>query len=179
MAPASAIRRCTSWHSTVSNNITATLTVGGTAHAPKITLSSVPQMPQDEILAQILFHRSISSLSPFEVAQVAAAVASFSGVTSGFDPLSNLRQSLGLDRLSVGTSPKGDPELQAGRYLAPGVYLGAKQNATGAGTQAQVQINLTKRLKLDTTAGSSSMSATGADSSGQEASVGLTYQFQY
>lgn len=164
---------------TFANNITATLTVGGTARDPKITLSSVPQLPQDEILAQILFHRSISSLSPFEVAQVAAAVASFSGVTSGIDPLADLRQTLGLDRLSVGTNPKGNPELQAGRYLAPGVYLGAKQSATGSGTQAQVQINLTKRLKLDTTAGSSSMSATGADSSGQEASVGLTYQFQY
>jgi translocation and assembly module TamB len=69
--------------------------------------------------------------------------------------------------------------MQAGRYLAPGIYLGAQQNATGAGTQAQLQIDITKGLKLNTTAGASSMSATGADSSGQAASIGLTYQFQY
>ena len=164
---------------TTANNITATLTIGGTAHDPKITLSSVPQLPQDEILAQILFHRSISQLSPFEVAQVAAAVASFTGVSSGLDPLANLRNTLGLDRLSVGSNASGTPTVTAGRYLAPGVYLGAKQSATGSGTQAQLQIDITKGLKLDTTAGSSSMTATGAGSSGQEASVGLTYQFEY
>lgn len=164
---------------TVANNITATLTVGGTARAPTISLSSVPELPQDEILAQILFGRSISSLSPFQVAQVAAAVASFTGVTSGLDPLNNLRKSLGLDRLSIGTSATGSPTVQGGRYLAPGVYLGAKQNATGSGTQAQLQIDIAKGLKLDTTAGTGSTSATGAASSGQEASVGLTYQFQY
>ena len=163
---------------TTENGITATLTIGGTAHDLKITLSSVPQLPQDEILAQILFHRSVSTLSPFEVAQVAAAVASLTGVTSGLDPLNNLRKSLGLDRLSVGTNAEGSPTVQGGRYLAPGVYLGAKQSATGAGTQAELQIDIAKGLKLNTTAGTGSMSATGANSSGQEASVGLTYQFQ-
>ena len=164
---------------TTSNNITATLTIGGTAHEPKITLSSVPELPQDEILAQILFQRSVGSLSPFEVAQVAAAVASFTGVTSGLDPLNSLRKALGLDRLSVGADAAGNPTVQAGRYLAPGIYLGAKQNATGTGTQAELQIDLTKGLKLNTTAGTGATSATGAASSGQGASVGLTYQFEY
>src|SRR5262249_21348622 len=85
---------------TQGNNVTATLTVAGTARKPKITLSSSPSLPQDEILAQILFQRSVNSLSPFEVAQIAAAIASFSGGTSGLDPLADLRKSLGLDRLS-------------------------------------------------------------------------------
>jgi translocation and assembly module TamB len=69
--------------------------------------------------------------------------------------------------------------VQAGRYLAPGVYLGAQQSATGNGTQATLQVNLTKGLKLETSAGTGTPSATGAASSGQAASVGLTYQFQY
>ncbi len=164
---------------TAANSITATLTVTGTARAPKIALSSSPDLPQDEILAQLLFHRSVSTLSPFEVAQIAAAVASFSGATSGVEPLANLRKSLGLDRLSVGAGENGSPTLEAGRYVAPGVYVGAKQSATGGGTQANVQIDITKGLKLETTAGAGSGSATGAGSSGESASVGLTYQFQY
>jgi translocation and assembly module TamB len=161
---------------TTSNNITATITVGGTARNPKITLSSVPDLPQDEILAQIMFRRSTSQLSPIELAQIAAALASFSGAVSG-DPLANLGKSLGLDRLSVGTNNAGAATVQAGKYVAPGVFLGAKQSASG-GTQAALQFDITKGLKLETTAGMGGGNPQGStDSSGS--SVGLTYQFEY
>ena len=159
--------------------IVATLTVSGSAKDPKITLSSVPDMPQDEILAQLLFGTSTSKLSPLQLAQIAAALASLSGATSGFDPLESLRTTFGLDRLSVGSSSTGSPTLEAGRYLTRGVYLGAKQSASGNGTQATVQVDITKGLKLETTAGSGSTSATGSTSSADAASVGLTYQFEY
>jgi len=157
----------------------ATLTVSGSAKDPKITLSSVPDMPQDEILAQLLFNTSTSKLSPLQLAQIAAALASLSGATSGFDPLESVRTTFGLDRLSVGSSSTGSPTLEAGRYLTRGVYLGAKQSASGSGTQATVQVDIAKGLKLETTAGSGSSSATGATSSADAASVGLTYQFEY
>jgi translocation and assembly module TamB len=161
---------------TTANNITATITIGGTARSPKITLSSVPEMPQDEILAQIMFHRSTSQLSPIELAQIAAALASFSGAVSG-DPLANLGKSLGLDRLSVGTNNAGAATVQAGKYVAPGVYLGAKQSASG-GSQAALQFDIGKGLKLETTAGMGGGNPQGGqDTSGS--SVGLTYQFEY
>ncbi len=157
----------------------ATLTISGSAKDPKITLSSVPDMPQDEILAQLLFNTSTSKLSPFQLAEIAAALASMSGATSGFDPLESLRSKFGLDRLSVGSNSAGNPTLEAGSYVARGVYLGAKQSATGGGTQATVQVDLTKGLKLETTAGSGNTSATGSTSNADAASVGLTYQFEY
>jgi translocation and assembly module TamB len=160
--------------------IVATLTVSGSAKDPKITLSSVPDLPQDEILSQLLFNTSTSKLSPFQLAQIAAALASLSGATSGVgDPLESIRSGLGLDRLSVGSSRTGGPTLEAGRYLARGVYLGAKQSASGGGSQATIQVDIAKGLKLETTAGSGSTSATGATSSADAASVGLTYQFEY
>jgi translocation and assembly module TamB len=161
---------------TTSNNIVATLTVGGTARHPKITLSSVPELPQDEILAQIMFHRSTSQLSPIEIAQIAAALASFSGAISS-DPLANLSKSLGLDRLSVGTNNSGAATVQAGKYVAPGLYLGAKQSASG-GTQAALQYDITKGLKLETTAGMGGGNTQGSTDSGGS-SIGLTYQFEY
>jgi translocation and assembly module TamB len=163
-----------------TSTIVATLTVSGTAKDLKITLSSEPEMPQDEILAQLLFNTSTSKLSPLQVAQIAAALASLSGATSGFDPLDKVRTTLGLDRLTVGSDVTGNPTLEAGRYVARGVYVGAKQSASGSGSQATVQVDLAKGLKLETTAGSSSLSsATGAANSGDAASVGLTYQFEY
>ena len=70
--------------------------------------------------------------------------------------------------------------MAAGRYLAPGVRVGASQSATGSGTQATVQIDLTKGLKLETTVGSGSASATpGVAGSSNGTGVGLKYQFEY
>ncbi len=163
-----------------NNSVTATVTVSGSASDPKIVLSSVPDLPQDEILAQLLFHQGVGSLSPFQVAEIAAGLAQLSGVVGGgVDPLASLRNTLGLDRLTVGSGSTGAPTLEAGRYLAPGVYLGAQQSVAGGGTQASVQIDIAKGLKLETTAGTGSSSATGSSGTGNAASVGLKYQFEY
>ncbi len=158
---------------TTDNNTTATLTVGGTAQHPTITLTSTPPLPSDEILAQLLFNESTTSLTPFQAASLAAALAQLSGVGGGLDPLGAVRTRLGLDQLSLAGSGSGPPALQAGRYVAPGVYVGATQSTSGSGTQANVQINLYKGLKLQTSTGTSGAS------SGASSSVGLTYQFNY
>jgi len=163
-----------------TSQVTATLAIGGTASQPKITLSSVPQLPQDEVLAYLLFKRSAKDLGPFQYASIAAALADISGVGGGVgNPLDTIRRGLGLDRLSVGggsaTPPAGSgsnsnagPSIEAGRYVANGVYVGAKQGTTG-GTGAQVQIDITKGIKLDT----------GVGSGLGDNQVGLSYQYEW
>jgi translocation and assembly module TamB len=164
---------------TSNGGTTATLAIGGTAQKPTVTLSSSPQLPQDQVLSQLLFGRSATTLSPFQLASIANALTTLTGVgPSVGDPLDTIRKGLGLDRLTVGSSANGSPTLKAGRYLAPGVYLGANQSTAGAGTQAEVQIDLTKRLKLNATVGTGSGSATGANTP-NGTTVGLSYQFQY
>ena len=154
-----------------AGNVTATLAIGGYASAPKITLRSVPELPQDEVLAYLLFKRSAKELGPFQLAEIAVAVASLTGVGGGVgNPLESVRRGLGLDRLSVGGGASGSaPTVEAGRYIGNGVYVGAKQGTTGGQTQATVQVDITKGLKLESDVG------TGAGGN----SVGLTYQFEY
>jgi translocation and assembly module TamB len=164
--------------SSISGNVTATLTISGTAQAPKITLTSVPPLPQDEVLAHLLFGSSVGRLGALEVASIAASLATLTGTGGIGDPLDKVRQGLGLDRLSMRNGANGSPTLEAGRYIAPRVYLGARQNASG-GTQATVQVDITKGLKLEATAGTGSGSATGAAGSSNGSSVGVTYQFEY
>ena len=130
-------------------------------------------MPSDEILAQLLFGQSTANLTAFQAASLAAALAQISGVGGGLNPLDRVRNALGLDQLSLAGSGTGPPSVQAGRYVAPGVYVGATQATNGQGTQASVEINLYRGLKLQTSTGTSS---TG---SGDASSVGLTYQFNY
>ena len=164
-----------------SANVVATLTITGTAHNPKIALTSVPDLPQDEVLAHLLFGKGVGALGPFEIAGIATGLATLTGAGgSGIgDPLDKVRQGLGLDRLAVGSGANGGATLEAGRYLAPGVYLGAKQSATGGGAQASVQIDIAKGLKLEGTAGTGGTSAVGATGASNGSSVGLTYQFEY
>jgi translocation and assembly module TamB len=167
--------------STSVGDVTATLAVTGYASKPKITLSSAPELPQDEILARLLFNKSAVSLGPVELAQIAGALAQMAG-GSDFNPLDSVRSGLGLDRLSVSGGANGQSSgatLEAGRTIAPGVYLGAKQNATGSGTQATVEIDLGRGLKLQAGVGSGGAdSATGAAGGGGN-DVGITYQFDY
>ncbi len=139
---------------------TAMLLVSGYASAPKITLASTPALPQDEVLAQLLFGRSAKELGPFQYAEIAAALADLSGTTSGAsNPLDRVRKGLGLDRLSVGGGAPGGSgsssaaTVEAGKYVANGVYVGAKQGTTGAQTQAVVQVDIYKGLKVETDVG--------------------------
>lgn len=165
-----------------ANGITATLTITGYADAPKIALSSSPELPQDEILAQLLFGQSVKQLSPFQVVEIAQAVAAISGLGgAASDPLAAVRKGLGLDRLSVGAAAGNGPgaTVEAGKYVANGVYVGTKQGTAG-GTQAQVQVDLTKHLKLESTLGTGGTPATGVTPENDPgSSIGLTYQFEY
>lgn len=164
-----------------NGSTTAQLAITGYASAPKIALSSTPPLPQDEVLAQLLFNQSASSLGPLQLAEAAAALAQVSGA-GGFDPLNSVRQGLGLDRLSVGSDTAGGANVQAGRYVARGVYLGAKQSTAGSGTQATVQVDLLRGLKLEADVGTGGQtSATGSAATTQSSgtSIGLSYSFDY
>jgi translocation and assembly module TamB len=164
-----------------TSSLTATLTVTGYADAPKLKLSSSPDLPQDQILGQLLFGQSTQQLSPFQLAAIAQAAASFGGVGGGGDPLAAVRGGLGLDRLSANTASGSNAgaTVEAGKYVANGVYVGAKQGTSG-GSQAQVQIDLTKNLKVQTTLGTGGTPATGITPENDPgSSLGLTYGFDY
>jgi len=165
-----------------ANGVTATLTIGGYADGPTIALTSVPDLPQDEILAELLFGTSVKNLSTVQIAEIAAALAELSGATgSGGDPLAAVRKGLGLDRLSVGSSAgsSAGATIEGGRYVARGVFIGAKQITSG-GTAAELQVNITKRLKAEaqlSTGGGSVQGATPDNDPGS--TIGLSYGFDY
>jgi translocation and assembly module TamB len=124
-------------------SLTATIVVTGTAASPKIELTSSPQLPQDEILSQVLFGRSASQLSAFEAAQLAAGVAALAG-GGGFDVIGNLRELAGLDRLSFGGEASA-LTVAGGRYITDDVYLeiiGGGEGGAAVNVEWQVRRNL-------------------------------------
>lgn len=167
---------------------TETLHITGLADAPQFELSSQPPLPQDEILARLLFGVTASQLSTLQVASIAAGLATLGGVGgSGPNPLARVQKALGLDRLSVGTAASSSStgsqnqgtSLEAGRYVSSRVFVGAKQSTTGF-SQVEVDVDLSKHLKLQTRVGNGSATTQGTTPENDPgSSVGLTYQFEY
>ncbi|WP_181708352.1 translocation/assembly module TamB domain-containing protein [Chthonobacter rhizosphaerae] len=152
---------------TRTNQISVTASVTGQVSNPQIVLSSTPELPQDEILAQFLFGRSLDELSPFQIARLATAVAQFSGGGGGPDLLGRLRASTGLDDLDVVTDESGNAAVQAGRYIGENIYVGV---TAGAGGQTRLSVN------LDITDEVKARAEVGADAGSR---VGVYYEKEY
>jgi translocation and assembly module TamB len=169
-------------------DVTATVRITGLADAPKIELSSTPDLPQDEILARLLFGQPASTLSALQVVQIGAALASMGSGGGGLNPVAKIQKALGLDRLSVGsattTTATGAQQtngasIEAGRYVSSRVFVAVKETTTGA-SQLAVDVDLTKHLKVQTKLGNGNTSAQGTTPENDPgSSVGLAYQFEY
>ena len=168
-------------------DVTATVRITGLADAPKIELSSTPDLPQDEILARLLFGESAAQLTALQVVQIGAALAKLSGGGGGFNPLEKIQKTLGLDRLSVaggssGTTPGAQntgASIEAGRYVSSRVFVGVRESTTGA-SQLQVDVDLAKRVKLQARLGNGTATAQGTTPENDPgSSVGVAYQFEY
>jgi translocation and assembly module TamB len=164
-----------------AGNVTAKLAMTGSARAPKIVLTSTPELPQDEVLSRLIFGESVKELTPLQLVQIASAVATLSGMTGGGPgTLAQVQRQLGLDRLSVGAGPSGNgASVEAGRYVSDRVYVGARESTSGT-TQARVQVDLTKHLKVQTTIGTGGSSVQGVTPENDPgSSVGFVYQIDY
>jgi translocation and assembly module TamB len=137
---------------TQTQNLDALVNITGTVEDPKIELSSTPERPQDEILSALLFGRSATELSTIEAAQLAGALAQFSGAGGGFDLLGGLRDAFGIGQLSVNFNPDGSAQIVGGRYLAKDVYLqvfsGAGPDQTGAIVDWEIRKNIALRSRI-------------------------------
>jgi len=136
-----------------SDDVTASVRVTGTPVEPKFTLESKPALPQDEVLARVLFNRSLAELSPLETAQLAAGLARLAGGQAVFDPASLVREATGLDRISFGED-NGQATVSAGKYLSDNVYLQVGTGGSG-GVAAEVEWEPAKGLSIVSSAAAS------------------------
>jgi autotransporter translocation and assembly factor TamB len=114
-----------------SDGVTTMIGLSGELTDPAITLSSDPSLPEDEVLARVLFGRSPSTLSPLQAAQLAGAAAQLAG-GDAFSLTGELQDATGLDRLDFGFDDDGEALLSTGKYLSDDIYLEIESGATGA-----------------------------------------------
>ena len=144
-----------------------TVTVAGLASNPTVTFASSPSLPQDEILAQLIFNRSMSNLSAVQIAQLASAASQLAGGSST-GLLDSLRSKLGVDDLDITTDAEGRAAVSAGKYLNDRTYIELKQDPETNGAKAVINLDVGKGLKLRGEAGS-----------GGSAGAGIFYEKEY
>jgi translocation and assembly module TamB len=104
------------------DDLSVVVTVTGDSNQPAIDFSSNPALPEEELLARLLFGDSITNLSATDALQLGAAIASLRG-GGGLDPINRLRTSIGLDRLRI---VPADPALDRGTAIALGKNVGRR-----------------------------------------------------
>lgn len=144
--------------------LTANITLTGTVRKMRLALSSDPEMPRDEILAQILFGKSTSELGRLENLRLAAAVAQLAGFGSGSGGggvLDAARQALGVDVLRFNSASSGSEQagqsgdmaagssVEMGKYLTEDIYVGVQQGTKQGSTAFVIQLELTPRANLE------------------------------
>lgn len=151
---------------TTTTDITARVLVSGPASRPVVSFSSTPTLPQDEVISRLLFGRSAGSLNGGQALQLAQAAAQFSG---GSGVLENVRRSLGVDSLELGTDAAGTGgQVGLGRRLNDNIYLGVRQGTSTGSSRVTVDVDVTRNIRLQ--------GATGADGA---AEVGIGAQWDY
>ena len=99
--------------------LTVDARISGPVSSPDLALSSQPTLPEDEILARLLFDRNSGQLSPLETATIAAQLSgqNLFGIVGG------LRRAAGLDRLDFSAGENGEIIVTGGQQLTDDVYL--------------------------------------------------------
>jgi translocation and assembly module TamB len=124
-----------------AGDVAAKIALTGPVAAPSFKMSSDPALPEDEILARVLFKRDLRRLSPFQALQLAQTLRRLAGKGGGgFDPLGILQEKTGLDDLRAETSESGETTVGAGKYVTDKVYLELEKGAAEHSGTANVVI---------------------------------------
>jgi autotransporter translocation and assembly factor TamB len=111
-------------------------------------------MPEDEVMARLLFDRDLSSISPVQALKLAQAMNELVG--SGKPGLlDRARGAVGLDRIEV-VQPEeedGSTALSLGKYVGEKTYVEVQQGLDEDEGKVSVEIEVTPRVTVETEVG--------------------------
>jgi len=136
--------------------------LNGPARNFRLTLTSVPNLPQDELLAMILFGRSMSQISPLQAVRLAQAAAELSGIGATPDFLDSIKSGLGLQELDVTKDEDDNTAVGVGGYFGGKYYIRTERNVSGKDS-TKVEVQLTPKISVETEIGSDSRQGGGVN----------------
>ncbi|MEM8793671.1 MAG: translocation/assembly module TamB domain-containing protein, partial [Pseudomonadota bacterium] len=137
-----------------TSELTGRILINGRASDPRLSFSSSPSLPQDEVLPRTLFGKSSQALTGSQAIQLALGLATL--MDGGGGTLDKLRGTVGLDQLRVEQDEEGNASVAAGKEVAEGVFVGAKQGLTGGDSSVIVEVEVFDNINVDTEIGADS-----------------------
>ena len=151
-----------------ASDATAMVIVSGPANNPKFSFTSTPALPEDEVLARLIFGRAMSNLSPLQIAQLADAASQLAGGGGSTSLLNSLRDKLGVDDVDIRTNEDGSTAVSVGKYLNDRTYLTIEKGDKAGSGKAAIDLNVGRGIKLR-----------GEASDGGEAKGGIFFEKEY
>jgi translocation and assembly module TamB len=145
-----------------TDGITARVILSGNLSDPEFRFESTPELPEDEVVARLLFGRGIENISAFQAAQLASSVATLAG-RGGEGLLGNLRNQFGLDDLDVATNENDQTQLTLGTYISDNIYTDV--SISEGRTELDINLELTP-----------SITVTGSTADDGDSSIGIRFE---
>ncbi|MCV6592536.1 MAG: translocation/assembly module TamB domain-containing protein [Silicimonas sp.] len=140
--------------------------VTGPADNPDIAFTSNPDLPQEEVLARLIFGRGLQNLSALQAARLALAVRTLAG-RGGEGIVSRVRGVAGLADFDVTTTEDGNAAVRAGAYISENIYTDVTVDSEGE-TRLNLNLDLTPSLTVK-----------GGTASDGESSIGIFFERDY
>ncbi len=123
----------------------ATLEMSGQLDSLDISVTSDPELPEEEALALLLFGNEFSTLSPFKLAQIAAGLLTLRGGGNFVGDAG--REATGADSVSLANDSSGAPSLGLGGYVSDNIYTDVAVNIDG-NTELNINLDVTDSLTI-------------------------------
>jgi len=142
--------------------MTAQVQLSGTPDTLRLQVTSNPPLPQDEVMARLLFGRSLTTITPFQALKLVQAMDALAGgKTFGF--VDRAQESIGVDRLEVRQSEGegGLGTLSAGKYMGEGVYMEVEKGLSSEDGKISLEYEITPRITVETEVGTDAKGGVG------------------
>ena len=136
---------------TDTKEATAQILILGPLDDPTLSLSSIPELPNDEIISRVLFDKVLSDISPLQAVQIAQTLDRLSGEgrLDTVDPLGTIRDATGVDDILVASDGNKDVTVGAGKYLTDSVYLELEKGSGAQSAAAKVDVEINPEVTLE------------------------------
>lgn len=127
-------------------------TLDGPVMAPRIRFSSVPELPENQIIARLLYREGAERLTLLQAARIGTSAMQLGGPAAGSGIIARLRDGLGVDYLDLAKDVEGGAAVRAGKYVADGAYgeVTVGQDASDISIRLNLSEDLTLKGGVDT-----------------------------
>ncbi len=166
---------------TPAEDIIAQVNFSGTLNTPKLTVTSTPALPMEEVLSRMLFGRNLKNITPAQALRLVSVTRELLGKGGGdINFLDRTRSFLRLDDLDIKQGEEGESAFGIGKYIKDGIYVGAQKNLGTEGGKATIEIEVTPHITVESEVGTNAPSNTAPGSeSTTQGGVGVNWKYDY